>query len=83
MNLRFDGMLKMLSRLPGCYDFRGCDLSIGSDLALSSDRIYEGFAKPSWVTIKRHLFRTHIPKKSLKDVREIPPIDKKYEFKKG
>ena len=46
----------MYSRLPDYEDFRGFDLSGGNDLTAISNRIYEGFAKHPWLTLKHHLF---------------------------
>ena len=47
-----------------CYgDFRGLDLPGGADLAAISNRIYEGIAKPSLLTLKHHLLLMHMHKK--------------------
>ena len=73
--------VEMYTQLPGYYDFRGFDLSIGSDLAVIPNRIYEGFAKPPWLTRKHHLFSEKMHKKLFKAVSEIPLNDKKEEFK--
>ena len=62
--------------------FRVFYLPNGSDSAAISNRIYEGFATPSRLTLKRHLFITHMHKKLFKAIREISLSDKKDEFKR-
>ena len=71
----------MYSQLPDYADFRGFDLSIATDLAVISKRICEWFAKPSRLTLKHHLFSTHMPKKSPKSIRAISLNDSECEFK--
>ena len=71
----------MRIQLPGIVDFLGFNLPIEADLAAISNRVYRGFAKPPWSTLKHHLFNAHIPKKSFKSVCELCIQDRKDEFK--
>ena len=61
----------------------GFGLSNANDLTLTSNRIYKVFAETSRLTLKHHLFRTHMPGELFKATREIPMNDKKEEFKIG
>ena len=56
------------------------DLPKEYDLTAIPERAYEGFARPSWLTLKLHLFIMYIPKKLLNSVREIRLGDKKDEL---
>ena len=74
--------VKMYMQLPDYDDLRGLDLPGETDLTGISKRIYGGFGKPSWLTLKRHLFRPHIQTQLFKAISEICIQDKKAEFKK-
>lgn len=73
--------VEMYMQLPDYYDFHGFDLPSKADLSAISKRIYEGFAKPSWPTLKHHLFIAHIQKKSFKAIMGICSQDKKGGFR--
>ena len=75
--------VKMYSQFPDYDDFRRFDFPNGTDLTAISKRIGGVISKPSWLTLKHHLFSMHIPKKLVKSVREIPIRDKKGEFKEA
>ena len=62
---------EMYIRLAGYDYFRGFDLSRETDLAAISNRVYEGFSKPLWETLKHHLFIAHIPKNLLQALSEL------------
>ena len=72
--------VKMYIQLPVYDGFRRFDSPGGSDLAVISQRMYDGFEIPSWPTLKHHLFIAHIPKKLFKSLREIRMRRKKDAF---
>ena len=79
-DFKIKGRVKTYSQLHDYDDFRGFDLPNDNDIPAISQRIYEWFANPSRITLKRHLHCMRIPKTLFKAVREIPLVDKKDEF---
>ena len=63
--------------------FWGADLPGETDFDAISKRIYEVVAGPPWLTLKHHLFATHIPTKLLKARSGTPLNDKTDVCKKG
>ena len=51
-----------------------------TDSAAISNRIYEGYAKPPRLTLKRHLFSMRMPGELLKPYGAISLSDKESEF---
>ena len=51
------------------------------ELSATSQRISAGFAKPSWLTLKRHLFNMHVPKELFKAIHGAATNDTENEFK--
>ena len=72
---------KMYIGLPDYYDFRCFGWPKSCDLAAISNRSYEGFPRPSRLTLKHHLIIMRMPKKSFKSIWGIPSVCKKGEFK--
>ena len=72
--------VKMYSRLGGYDDFRGSYLASETDLPATPRRIYAEFSQPPWLTLKRHLFSTHMAPEIFKKLRDIPVRDKQGEF---
>ena len=73
--------VKLYSQLPDYDDFQGYDLGdedISRQVALG---IYANFHKPSWQTLKHHLFTVKITKKLFKKIKELADSDKKGDFK--
>ena len=66
----------MYIQLPAYYDFHGFDLYREALLAVIPKRIFAGFAKPSRLTLKRHLFNMAVRKKLFKAIRANAMIDK-------
>ena len=60
----------MYSQLRDYDECHGFGLSGETDLTAISYRIYERFSKPSWLTLKHHLFAMRIPNKLFRDLRE-------------
>ena len=73
--------LKTYSHLPDYDDFQGRDLGVESFLSKIAQKIYADFRKPSWRTLKHHLFAVEIPKKFLRDIKNIDGGGKKGDFK--
>ena len=48
---KLHGGVEMYSHLPDFGDFRSFYLPSATDLAAVSKRIFEGFAKPSWLAL--------------------------------
>ena len=69
--------VKMRIRLPGYGDFRGFDFRGEADLSEIPKRVYEGFAKPPWPSLKHHILIAHIPKKLFKALSELRMQDNK------
>ena len=72
--------VKMYNRLPVYAYCLRFDLSNEIELSAISSRLSEGFAKPSWITLKHHLFNTHIPKNLFNAIRKLFANDKEDEF---
>ena len=62
-NFRQQEDLKMYGKVPDYGESHGYDLGIDSELSQIAKKIYANFHKPSWPTLKRHLFMAEIPKK--------------------
>ena len=73
--------VQMYTQLTDYGEFRGSDLSSEMELAATPNGISAAFAKQSWLTLKHHLFNTHVPQELFKAIREISTIDKKDQFK--
>ena len=71
---------KMYIQLPAYDDFQSFDLPNEMELSAISERISAGFAPPSRLTLKHHLFNMRVPKKLFKAIRENATNDKKDEF---
>ena len=67
----------MYTQLPDYYDFQCYDLWLGGVLSQISHKIYANFRKPSWKTVKNHLFMAKIPKKLSKDLKDVAENDKR------
>ena len=65
------GDFKMHIQLPGYDDFQCYDLGIDTILSQIAQKIYTDFHKPSWQTLRRHLFMAQIPKKLFRESSEI------------
>ena len=48
--------LKMYSRLTDYDDFQRYDLGVGGILSQIAHKVYDNSHKPSWETLKHHLF---------------------------
>ena len=59
----------MYIQLPDYDDFRRFGLPNGADLAAISNGFYEGYAKPSWLTITQKLLSANMPKKLFRAMR--------------
>ena len=68
---------KMYIRFPDYGDFQCYDLGVGGILSQFVHEIYANFHKPSWQTLKYHLFVAKIPKKLSRERRNIAENDKK------
>ena len=73
----------MYIRLPDYDVFRGFDFPNETYSAWISKRVCEVFAQPSLSTIKHRLFRSRIPKKLFKSLRELCIRDNTDEYKRG
>ena len=73
--------VKLYGKLPDYGDFQGYDLWIEAVLSRIARGIYAYFHKPQWGTSKRRVFMAEIPKKLLRDPRNIAERDKKGDVK--
>ena len=73
--------VKLYSQLPDYDDFRGYDLGIDEQLELAATLIFANFHKPSWQTLKHHLFTAKVPQKLFRKIKILAENDKKDEFK--
>ena len=71
----------MYSQLPDYDDFRGYDLGIDEQLERAATLIFANFHKPSWQTLKHHLFTAKAPRKLFRKIKLLSENDKKDEFK--
>ena len=69
--------LKMYSQLPDYDDFQGYDLGVGGVLSRIAHKIYAGFHKPSWRTLKHHWFMAKIQKKLFRELNDVAENDKR------
>ena len=60
--------VKLYSQLPDYDDFRGYDLGIDEQLESAASLIFANFRKPSWQTLKRHLFTAKAPRKLIREL---------------
>ena len=67
----------MYSQLPDYDDLQCYDLGVEAILRQIDQKIYANFHKPSWRTLKHHLFMAGIPKKIFRELRNIAENDKK------
>ena len=55
--------IKLYRHLPDYDDFQGYDMGEEGDILRQAPlRIYDNFHKPSWQTLKHHLYAVKIPK---------------------
>ena len=69
--------VKLYSQLPEYDDFRGYDLGVDEQLGEIAHQIFVNFHKPSWQTLKHHLFVSKIPKKLLRKIKILAENGKK------
>ena len=69
--------LKMYIQLPDYDDFRYYDLGVGGILSQIVHKIYANFHKPSWQTLKHHLFMENPQKKICKELNDVAENDKR------
>ena len=69
MNFPLQADVKLYSQSPDYDDFRGYNLGIDEQLGEIAKRIFVNFHKPSWQTLKRHLFVSKIPQKLLRKLK--------------
>ena len=69
--------VKLYSQLPDYDDFRGYDLGIDEQLEQITTLIFANFHKPSWQTLKHHLFTAKLPQKLLRKIKMLAENDKK------
>ena len=67
--------VKLYSQLPDYDDFRGYDLGIDEQLELAATLIYANFHKPSWQTLKHHLFTAKVPQKLFRKIKFLAEND--------
>ena len=63
--------VKMYIKLPDYDDLQGYDLGRGGDLNHVARKIYANLHKPSWRTLKHHLFPTKARKKLFREIKAI------------
>ena len=61
-NFKHQEDVKLYGRLPDYDDFQCYDLGQGGILHHVARRIYANIHKPSWGTLKRHLFQANFPR---------------------
>ena len=69
--------VKLRTQLPDYGDFQGYDLGSGDALHQVLRQIYANFHKPSWQTLKHHLFPVGIAKKLVREIKAIAGNGKK------
>ena len=69
--------VKLYSQLPDYDDFQGYDLGVGGVLSRIAHKIYAGFHKPSWRTLKHHWFMAKIQKKLFRELNDVAENDKR------
>ena len=70
----------MYGQLPDYDDFQRYDLGAEGVLCQISHKIYASYRKPSWPTLKHHLFMAKITKGIPKELKDAPESDKKDDF---
>ena len=63
--------METYSHLPGYREFQRYGLGIDAVLSQIAQKIYANSHKPSWQTLKRHLFTVGIPKKLFRGIKII------------
>ena len=63
--------VKLYSQLPDYDEFRGYDLGIDEQLELAATLIFANFHKPSWQTLKHHLFTAKVPQKLFRKIKFV------------
>ena len=79
-NSKQRGDVKLYIQLPYYGDFQGYDLGQEDILRQVAQRIYANSHKPSWRTLKHHMFPVGIPKKLFREIKAISGNDKKDDF---
>ena len=69
--------VEMYIQLPDYGDFQGYDLGPGDTLNQVGRKIYANFRKPSWQTLKHHLFSAKVTKKLFREIKANGENDKK------
>ena len=77
-NIQEDG--RTYSQLLDYAEFRGFDPPNEMELSAISEGLSAGFPKPSWLTLRHHLFRMRVPKKVFPSTIGGAMNDKKDEF---
>ena len=67
----------MYIRLPDYDDFQCYDLGVGGVLSQIAHKIYANFHKPSWRTLKHHLFMAENTKNLCKRPKDVSGNDKR------
>ena len=80
-NFKHKEDVKMYIQLPYYDDFQCYDLGMGGTLNRAARGIYANFHKPSWRTLKHHLYSAEITKKLFRDLNAIAENGKKDDFK--
>ena len=69
--------VKLYGQLPDYGDFQGYDLGMEDILLQIALRIYDNFHRPSWQTLKHHLFAVRMPKTLFRKIKELAGNGKK------
>ena len=75
-NFRQQEDVKLYGHLPGYGDFQRYDLGQADILHQVAQRMYANFHKPSWGTLKHHLFSVNAPKKIFRGLKSLARNDK-------
>ena len=70
-NFKHQEDVKMYIQLPDYDDFQCYDSGLRGTLSHIARKIYANFKKPSWRTLKHHLFSAEIAKKLFRDLDAI------------
>ena len=73
--------VKLYGKLPDYDDFQCYYLGRDDILRQIALGIYDNLHRPSWQTLKHHLFTVKNPKKYFRKIKELSGNDKKDEFK--